>query len=188
MPQEGNVTATLGSFFYKTNFQDSPTGASSPNRAGLSLIAVGDINTVGSLEIGLFDLHKIYFRDELGKYIAEEKEVMHITMGYRYWINPYFSTSLSFYSSYSLGETKLIHSDFAPGLEIDTSAQDTTEYGFDWAVQGDVWGNEKWAVVGEARYSLSVTSKPAEKSDHYGFMLGLRYAIQEKLADGTLKK
>lgn len=187
-PQEGNVTATLGTFIYKTNFNGSDTGATSPNLAGLALVALGDINSIGSLEIALFDLHKIYFRDQLGKYIGVEKEVIHITMGYRYWINPYFSSSLSFYSSYSLGDTQIIHSDFLPGTEIDTSANDTTEYGFDLAVQGDLWSNEKWAVISEARYSLSVTSKKSEQADHYGIMLGLRYQIQEKLADGTIKK
>ncbi len=187
-PSEGNVTATLGTFGYKTNFAGSPSGAVSRNLAGLGLVALGDINNIGSLEIAMFDLHKVYFREEAGKYIAEEKEVIHITMGYRYWINPYFSSSLSFYSSYSLGEVRIVHSDFTPGTEIDTSARDTTEYGFDLAFQGDIWSNEKWAVVGEARYSLSVTSKKSEQSDHYGIMLGARYQIQEKLPDGSLKK
>lgn len=187
-PSEGNVTATLGTFGYKTNFSGSATGAASRNLAGLGLIALGDINNIGSLEIAMFDLHKVYFREEAGKYIAEEKEVIHITMGYRYWINPYFSSSLSFYSSYSLGEVRLVHSDFAPGTEIDTSARDTTEYGFDFAFQGDIWSSEKWAVIGEARYSLSVTSKKSEQSDHYGVMLGVRYQIQEKLPDGSIKK
>ncbi len=187
-PSEGNVTATLGTFGYKTNFSGSASGAASRNLAGLGLIALGDLNDIGSLEIAMFDLHKVYFREESGKYIAEEKEVIHITMGYRYWINPYFSSSLSFYSSYSLGEVRLVHSDFAPGTEIDTSARDTTEYGFDFALQGDIWSSEKWAVIGEARYSLSVTSKKSEQSDHYGVMLGVRYQIQEKMPDGSLKK
>ena len=186
--QEGNVTATLGAFVYKTNFNGSDSGASSAKLAGLGLIALGDINSNGSLEIAIFDLHKVYFREELGKYVAVEKEVIHITMGYRYWINPYFSTSLSFYSSYSLGDLRIVHSDFLPGTEIDTSANDTTEYGFDLAVQGDLWSAEKWAVISEVRYSLSVTSKKNENADHYGIMLGLRYQIQEKLADRKLKK
>ncbi len=187
-PREGNVTATLGTFAFKTNFSGSQTGAASRTLAGLGLIALGDINHIGSLEIAMFDLHKVYFREENGKYLAEEKEVIHITMGYRYWINPYFSSSLAFYSSYSLGEIRLVHSDFAPGTEIDTSARDTTEYGFDLAVQGDIWGNDRWAVVSEVRYSLSVTSKKNENSDHYGAFIGLRYQVQEKLADGTIKK
>lgn len=187
-PQEGNVTATLGTLAYKTNFAGSETGARSPNLAGLGLIVLGDINSFGSLEIAMFDLHKIYFREELGKYVAVEKEVIHITMGYRFWINPYFSTSVSFYSSYSLGDPRIVHSDFLPDTEIDTSANDTTEYGFDFAIQGDLWTREKWAVVSEGRYSLSVTSKKNENADHYGILLGLRYLIQDKEADETVKK
>ena len=187
-PQEGNVTATLGPIFYKTNFAGSVSGASSPQLTGIGLIALGDINNVGSLEIAMFDLKKIYFREENGKYIAEEKEIIHITMGYRYWINPYFSTSLSFYSSYSFGDPRIIHNDFPVGTQIDTSAQDTTEYGFDGAVQGDIWSDEKWALIAELRYSLSVTGKKNENSDHYGAMVAARYLIQEKRADGSLKK
>ena len=85
-----------------------------------------------------------------------------------------------------MGDPKIIHSTFAAGAEIDTSARDTTEYGFDWAVQGDIWSNDKMAVIAETRYSLSVTSKEKEKSDHYGLMLGIRYLIQEKF--GKLPK
>lgn len=187
-PQEGNVTATVGTLIYKTNFRGSETGANSPSLAGVGLIALGDINSFGSLEIAMFDLHKVYFRDELGKYIAVEKEVIHITMGYRYWINPYFSSSLSFYSSYSLGDPRVVHSDFLPGAEIDTSANDTTEYGFDFALQADLWSSEKWAVTSEGRYSLSVTSKKNENADHYGIMVGLRYLIQNKGTGDTVKK
>lgn len=180
LPEPGNVTATLGSTVYKTDFRNSITGATSPFLGGVGLLAVGDIDTHGSLEIGLFDMHKIYFRQQEGQFIAEEKEVVHITMGYRRWLNSYLSTSLTFYSSYSLGAPTIVHSDFPPGTEIDTSARDTTEYGFDIALQSEVWNQEKFAVIADVRYSLSVTNKSHENSNHYGLFLGLRYLIQEK--------
>lgn len=188
VPNEGNVTATLGTFFYKNNFADTVYGAHSQNLTGLGLIALGDLNTTGSLEIAIFDLYKQYYREQAGYELVEEKEVVHITMGYRYWINPYFSSSLSFYSSYSMGDVKVVHSTFAPGTEIDTSARDTTEYGFDFAIQGDLYSRELWAITAEARYSLSVTSKENENSDHYGLMLGFRHLMQEKTVDGSVKK
>ncbi len=187
-PNEGNVTATLGTLLYKNNFADTVYGAHSPNLSGLGLIALGDLNTIGSLEIAIFDLRKQYYREQAGFELVEEKEVVHITMGYRYWINPYFSSSLSFYSSYSMGEVNIVHSTFAPSTEIDTSARDTTEYGFDFAIQGDLYSRELWAIVAEARYSLSVTSKENENSDHYGLMLGFRHLIQEKMVDGNVNK
>lgn len=187
-PNEGNVTATLGTFLYKNNLGDKVSKLNSPSFSGLGLIALGDLNTIGSLEIAIFDLHKQYYREQAGYELVEEKEVVHITMGYRYWINPYFSSSLSFFSSYSMGEVKIIHTTFTPGTEIDTSARDTTEYGFDLAIQGDLYSSEIWAIVAEARYSLSVTSKENENSDHYGLMLGFRHLMQEKRIDGNVKK
>lgn len=179
-PSAGNVSAILGPFVYKTNFRGSESGVTSPQLGGFGLMAVGDVDDKGSLEIAMFDMHKLYIRQQSGLFISEEKEVIHITMGYRWWLNSYFSTSLTFYSSYSLGDPKIIHSDFPIGAEIDTSARDTTEYGFDFALQSELWSQGKYAVVADARYSLSVTNKKNENSDHYGIFLGVRYEVQEK--------
>ncbi len=179
-PESGNVTATLGPFAYKTDFRGSDTGVTSPYLGGLGLLVTGDVNSKGSLEIAMFDLHKIYIRQQAGQFISEAKEIVHITMGYRWWLNPYLSTSLTFFSSYSLGDPVIVHSDFPVGGEIDTSARNTTLYGFDFAVQSELWSQDKFAVIADARYSLSITKKPNENSDHYGIFLGLRYLIQEK--------
>lgn len=179
-PEEGNVSAILGLTTYKTNFEGSSSGATAPYLGGVSLVAVGDVNDHGSLELGMFYMDKLYFRDENAKYIAEKTQVMHITLGYRYWISSLFSTSLSFFSAYSMGDPETTHSDFIKGSEIDTSARDKTEYGFDFALQGEFWSKDRITLVWDARYSRSVTAKVNEHSDHYGFLLGVRYFIQEK--------
>lgn len=178
-PAEGNITATLGPYFSKTNFEGSKSGATPKIMNGFALIVLGDINQYSSLEIGTFVMPKLFFREEGGKYISEQTQIVQITMGYRYWINPYFSTSAAFYSSYSTGVVGIIHNDFPPNQEINTSARDITEYGFDFALQGDIWNTEKFAVSLEGRYSTSVTSKKSESGDHYGFLLSLRYLIQK---------
>lgn len=178
---EGDVSAYLGPFLYRTNYSGSATGAKGPDiQTGIGLVALGDINKKGSLEIGMIFLDKIYFREEQNKYIAEQTKLAHISMGYRRWLHEYLSASLSFYSAYSMGDPVILHSDFAPGREIDTSARDTTEYGFDLALQTDLWSNDEFAVVADARYSFSVTNKTAEKGDHYGVLIGVRYQLQEK--------
>ncbi len=179
-PSSGSVNAIFGPYAYKTNFGGSDSGVTSPYRGGYGLMAVGDVSDWGSLEIAMFDMHKLYVRQQSGLFVAEEKEVVHITMGYRWWLNHYLSTSLTFYSSYSLGDPRIIHSDFPIGAEIDTSARDTTEYGFDIALQSELWSYEKYAVVADARYSISVTNKENEKSDHYGLFVGVRYLVQQK--------
>lgn len=180
IPAEGNVTATFGPYLTQTNFHPSPTGARPSVMPGFGVIALGDVNKYGSLEIGAFILPKLFFRNEGEKYISEKTNIVQITMGYRYWINPYFSTSAAFYSSYSTGTVGIIHNDFPPGQEINTSARDITEYGFDFALQGDLWSNDQVAVSLEGRYSAAVTAKKNEHEDHYGVLLGLRYLIQSR--------
>ncbi len=177
-PVEGQVNATLGPYYAKTNFAGVNSGINSSYLGGLGLIAVGDINPKGSLEIGMFYLPQVFFREQGTQLIAEKTQLMHISMGYRHWLNPYFSTSLAFYSSYSMGEPQTIYSEFPSGSEIDTSARDITEYGVDFSVQGDLWSHDKFAIIFEGRYSLALTSKQNEKSDQYGFMLGIRYLVQ----------
>ncbi len=179
-PKEGNVSAILGLTTYKTNFKGSTSGATAPYLGGVGLIAVGDVNDHGSLEIGMFYMDKLYFLDDGGKYIAERTQLMHITLGYRYWLSSNFSTSLSFFSAYSMGDPELTHNDFTNGGEIHTSAHDKTEYGFDLAIQGELWNWDALTLVWDARYSRSVTPKVNEHADHYGVLLGVRYFIQEK--------
>ena len=179
-PQEGNITYYFGPYLYKTNFAGSNSGANSPNLLSLGLVVNGDVNEKGSLEIGIFQLNKIYFREDSGLFIGEQTALTHITMGYRRWLGEYFSTSLTFFSDYSMGSTKIVHSDFAVGSEINTSAKDTTEYGFDFAIQTELFSRPNYTVVLDTRYSWSVTNQKNEKADNYGVLLGVRYSIYDK--------
>lgn len=184
-PKEGNITANLGTFIHKTNFKGSITGASSNTRGGLGLLVNGDINEKGALEIGMFHMNKIFFREENGQFVAEETDLVHITMGYRRYFGSLLSASLAIYSSYSLGDPRLVHADFPEGAEIDTSAKDITEYGLDIALQYELWQQDQFSTVVDLRYAHSVTNKFNETSDHYGAFLALRYLAQEKETSTT---
>jgi hypothetical protein len=177
---DGNITITAGSFIYRTIFQDTSKGATSGYHGDFGLIMNGDLDEKGSLEIALFHMNKLYSREEESKSQVEQTQVMHISMGYRRWVNPYLSGALGFYSAYPMDDTKVVHTDFAPGTEIKTSARDKTEYGFDFSIQSEVWSNNVISVVADARYAWSVTNLPNEKGDHYGFMLGVKYLFKEK--------
>jgi hypothetical protein len=181
-PADGNITVTAGPFVYKTIFPDADfdTGVVSGYHGDFGLIGNGDLDEKSSIEIGIFHMNKLFYRDENGKVQVEQTQVMHISMGYRRWLNPYLSGGLGLYSGYPMDDTKVVHTDFAPGAEIDTSARDKTEYGFDVSVQCEVWQNDTLSAVFDARYIKSMTSKENEFADHYGFMLGLRYLFQEK--------
>lgn len=182
-PQEGNITATIAPYFFKTNFKDAKTTEHSPLTTGIGLIVNGDISTKGALEIGLFHMNKRFLRSEGQKDIIESSQVIHVTMGYKWWLSEYLSTSLTLFSAYPLGTKRILYSNFPKGSEIPTSARDTTEYGFDLALQSQITKGKDYDVVAELRYSLSATSRDHEESDHYGVLVGLRYLIQEKNPD-----
>ncbi len=180
LPEEGNVTANVGPYFFKTNFKEASTKAGAPLMPGIGLIVNGDVSDHGSLEVAMFHLNKRYLRTDGDFSISELSQVIHITMGYKWWLSRYLSTSLALYSAYPMGNVRVVHNNFPTGTELPTSARDTTEYGFDLALQTQVWRGEKFDVVSEARYSISVTSRDHEEADHYGVFLGLRYLVQEK--------
>lgn len=179
-PKEGNVTANLGPFVYQTRFKGSELGATARKQGGIGLLLNGDVNDKGALEIAMFHMNKIFFREEKGLFVAEETDLIHITMGYRRYLSSLISASLALFSSYSLGDPRLIHSDFPAGQEIDTSARDATEYGLDLALQYEIWAQDRYAAVVDARYAYSVTNKFNESGDHYGIFLTIRYFVQAK--------
>jgi hypothetical protein len=179
-PKEGNVSAMLGPYVYQTVFSGSATGVKSPYLGGFGLIIMGDVSDYGNLEISVFHMNKIYYREPGDDFLAEKTQLVHISMGYRYWFNPYFSSALAFSSAYAIGDPTIVSSNIAPGHQVDTSARDLTEYGFDLSIQSQLWANNVMAIVLDGRYSLSVTSKVHEHADHFGFLLGLRYFVQEK--------
>lgn len=177
--KEGNVTATFAPYFYQTRFQPTDSGARSPILGGFGLIILGDAYEKGSLEIGLFQTNKVYLREQFGKYIAQQVNLVQITMGYRWWLGKIWSTSLTFSSSYPMGDAKTVHNDFAPGAKPTTSAEDLTEYGIDLSLQYEFWQKGRWGAVTDLRYHHSLTSKTREYGDHQGILVGLRYLIQE---------
>ena len=187
-PEEGNITASLGPYFYKTNFKDAKTDAKSPYLTGLGLIVNGDISNKGSLEIGMFHMNKRFLRREGPSYLSEQTQVIHITMGYKWWLSRYLSTSMALFSAYPMGKIRVLYSNFPSGESVKTSARDTTEYGFDFAIQSQLWSGEKFDAVAELRYSLSLTSRTKEEADHYGGFVGIRYLIQEKNPDKEPEK
>jgi hypothetical protein len=180
IPEEGKVYVSSGPYIYKTNFGASSPGVKSPILGGGGLLVEGDINDRAGLEIGLFYLHKLFFRRVDGGFIEEKIKLLYVTMGYRRWFGDEFSAAAAFYSSYTMGDYVIIHSDFSPEDLHDTSARDTTEYGFDFSVQWEFWRNKAIAAFVDGRFSRSVTPKDHEDSDHYGVLVALKYFVQEK--------
>jgi len=150
------------------------------NFAGLSLVAEGDVDENGGLEIGFSYMPQEYTLIERGLVNREMVKRIYMTMGYRHWINPNYSLGLSFFSAYSMGEPKMVHTDFT-GPRPASSAEDIAEYGFEFSVQREAFQVGRLSAIFDARYSLSVTSKKGEDSNFYGIFIGLKYLIQDKM-------
>jgi hypothetical protein len=180
-PKEGNISVIISPFFFRTHFDETDSGASSPLLGGTALMAIGDISKKGSLELGFIHMNKIFIRGSGQTHVAEQTQVIHITMGYRRWWSPRLSTSWSVFSAYPMGDINLIHTNYTlPADQPITSAQDKVEYGLDLALQYELYAQGRFAMISDIRYSHSVTNKPQESGHHYGVMLGLRYFIQDK--------
>jgi hypothetical protein len=178
--KRGNVAAIIGSSFYKTAFGGARPGFETDYNNGFALIALGDVSDNGSLEFGIFTIHKTFLRAVNFQYFAQKAEMMHVTMGYRHWFSHRISGSVTFFSAYTMGTPTTIFNGVPATTFVDTSAADKTEYGFDYAVQAELIEVGKWALTTDIRYSWSLTPKEYEHADHYGALLGLRYTALEK--------
>lgn len=177
---DGKVSGSVGAFTYQSNFLKTESIPTSPILTHLGLLINGDINDTGSLEISIFHMYKTYLREENNYSLMEKVQLMHISMGYRYWLNTRFSTALGFYSSYPMDEAVTVYNTFPIEGDIKTSARDKTEYGFDISIQTEIWGNSSFSIFADVRYALSITNENNEKGDHYGLLLGLKFLVQEK--------
>ena len=86
IPKEGSVSVLLSPLIMQTEFQPQSDQINNPYFGGLSLIAQGDLNDSGALEIGLFHFNKMYYIKSGGLELTEKTELVHVTLGYRYWM------------------------------------------------------------------------------------------------------
>lgn len=185
-PEEGNITANYNLLVNKSDFSSSV--AKNPYYGGFALVANGDLNSSGALEVAIIQTQKLYLRTADPYTITERAKLVHISMGYRHWFSSIFSASLAIASEYSYGSPQIHFSNLPPTQKLETSAYDTTEYGIDLDLQTELWSNGKYGVTLDTRYYYSFTPRSHEKANAYSLMIGLRYLIQEKYQDNSLSK
>jgi hypothetical protein len=151
---------------------------------GVGLIAEGDTGKLGGIEIGLIYMQQLFSIAQDQRVVVERGKRMYITMGYRAWFTPRVSGAMAFFSNYTMSEAFTIRDDFAPNPAPATSAQTLTKYGVDFSLQYEPYRQDRFSVVIDTRYSLSVTSKPGEDENFYAFLVGLKYYVQGK-AEGA---
>jgi hypothetical protein len=179
---EGQIWFLAGPSLNQTLFNPpSESTSKSVLLGGQSFFIQGDLNDKSSLELYFSHANKQFFLKTDAGVLAEQTQLLHIAMGYRHWISNYLSTALLFYSSYSMGTPTKVHQDQSlVGSQLVTSAQDITEYGFDFSVQYEIWSEQSSTVFLDTRYSASLTSKADEVANHASFIIGYKWLIQTK--------
>ncbi len=182
-PNEGDVWVTAGPFFHRTN---SAQGlADNAPFLGGAIAVEADVDYNGGVEIAMIYEDKLYVRRIEDAVIAERIKRMYITTGYRHWFIPNLSAGIAFFSSYSMGDAKVIFDNRSSEKEAAaTTANDITEYGFDLSMQWEFWNKGDFALIADTRYSLSTAKKSRQDADLYGIILGLKYLIPKKGSDG----
>jgi hypothetical protein len=186
-PAEGQISIITGPIIYQTHQTLNSDLFKAPVKGGLGLIVLGDINEYAAIEVELLLMRKNYYRRDQNFYASEETDAAHLALGYRRYFSSYFSGALDFYSSYAAGDPVTNYNDSNPTQPLDTSAHDLTEYGFEASLMGEIFTiNNKWAFISDLRYAKSITSKSDENGDHFSFMIGIRYLLQEKTPSDNL--
>lgn len=186
-PKRGKVIATWGPIFFQRQVDRDYPGATNPLGAGFMIAAEGDVDHNGGLEITLGYMQRRYFRKEGGSFLVEDAKRVHTSTGYRHWFNPRTSAALSLFTAYSIGDARVVHSNFAPGAEkFNTAATRVAEDGIDFSLQHELVTTKKTAILTDLRYSYSLSARGNESPFIYGFMVGFKHFIQGREADSSL--
>ncbi len=175
-PREGDIRTSIGPYWYQTDRRDHTF--SPETQGGFGIITEGDVDDNGGIEVGVFYVRQFFSIQKDGRKLGEFGKRIYITLGYRHWFSRQFSTGVGFFSSYAMGDSEIVNSDFAPNAQPKTSASDVTEYGFDFSLQWEPLTRDRLALVFDARYSLSVTPKPGEAANFFGILVAFKYYVQ----------
>lgn len=177
-PSEGDIWATVGPMAYRT-VTTAAIGSDSPYTGG-GIVAEGDVDYNGGVEIAMLYIDKIYVRRRDEDVVAERIKRMYITTGYRHWFAPWASAAAAFFSSYSMGDPATVVDERSSSDELKTVARDITEYGMDFSLQWEIWSNGTIGLVADARYSWSLSKRSREDADLYGLLLGFKYLVPKQ--------
>src|SRR5690606_8552564 len=122
-PSRGTIHAAGGPFLFRNHYE-STRAADRGTWTGGTLMALGDVDRNGSIEIAITYLKQIYARREQGLLNMERTQRLYITTGYRHWFDKDHSAALSFFSAYAMGDQKVVYTDFPMASRPTSSAGD----------------------------------------------------------------
>ncbi|OQW53479.1 MAG: hypothetical protein A4S09_07725 [Proteobacteria bacterium SG_bin7] len=174
-PGVGEGRMTIGAM--SNRFIDSPAPIKTPTTFGAGITGELDIGGRGGIEVSMFYYDGQYAVSKGGLWLVERSTHLYIPIGYRYWLSKKISFATSFYASFRIGQWTEIYRDTGISSDAVTSAQDITEYGFDFSIGADLYTGDKYTLILDSRYLLPTTDKPDENSRAYVFFLGIKYRI-----------
>ena len=176
-PNPGRGMMSIGPLISRS--VDSPTPIASPTFWGLGLIGEMDLSSNGGLEVALmYNENQYAVISGTSEYLVERAHRLSIPLGYRHWFSKSFSLAISFYSAYRIGAWSQLYRSPALSANINTSARDVTEFGFDFSLQADIWHSKDYTVFLDSRFLSPSTDKFGENSRAYVFILGAKYQVQ----------
>lgn len=145
---------------------------------GGGVLIEANLNGQIGIEFGALFLSRRYDVDRAGLKITEEVSRIHIPIVARFWATDFLSMALGPFIAFKTGtkKTSLQSGDTRLG-SINTSADDSFEYGMDAAFTIDLAVANKTGVFIEGRYSDTLDEKPNEDSDQISALAGIKLDI-----------
>lgn len=177
-PVDGDIYASFGALTYMTHSLDH--SFVNPPLVSPGIVVEGDLTKDGGLEVSFFYLRNPYSLKKDGKTLVERVKRLSISTGYRHWFTDKFSMASSLFTTYTMGDAKVIHDEFLPGDAPPTSARDASKYGIDLSVQYEPLRIERYSLIIDGRYAYLFTSKQHEDASHFGVFVAVKYFMQSR--------
>jgi hypothetical protein len=109
--------------------------------------------------------------------LHELSQVLHFSMGYRYWWSPWVSSSLGLFTAYPFGVRKVYINEFGQA-HPSSSLSENSVYGLDVALQFCFLKNNGSGPWFEIRHSMPFSPKAGEMFSHTSLFLGWNLVLQ----------
>lgn len=143
---------------------------------GIGALVEFNINDLFGLETGAFYLPKVYEArsDALNSAVVQEVWRLHIPITARFWLSDFFSVAAGPFVSFKVGEVRNTVEIGGFDASYNTQADESFEWGLDFAATVNFAIADKTGFFIEGRYSLDLDQEDNEKSDQISGLLGIK--------------
>lgn len=176
--QKGRFHVSLGPFVYEPQIAVSPNYRVPNTPFGVGVLTEGNFNSSQGLEFGMFFLKSYYLIERDLIMSLEAIQRVAISTVFRTWIHPQFSFAFGVFSSYSMGDPKVIYSSNGDYGVSKSSANDVVEYGLDSSFQFEFFKQLTHLGIFDLRYHWSFTGKEKEAGNNLIMLVMYKWRVQ----------